>query len=174
MAPHARHTSSRRSAPRRTRRPPSPTPTSFFTPCPSSLHATHWQRWRLAAAALAAAALAAAALAAVAAAAVAAAAVAVPCAPPPRSPRSPAQVSHLIPPGVPVISLSKGIETSSLMLMAEVLEDCLGSERPLAFLSGPAFASEIAEGLVTAVTIASAHTTPERRTALRDALRDAF
>jgi len=42
------------------------------------------------------------------------------------------------------------------MLMAEVLEDCLGSERPLAFLSGPAFASEIAEGLVTAVTIASA------------------
>jgi len=67
-----------------------------------------------------------------------------------------AKVSHLIPPGVPVISLSKGIETSSLMLMAEVLEDCLGSERPLAFLSGPAFASEIAEGLVTAVTIASA------------------
>ncbi|EOD08321.1 hypothetical protein EMIHUDRAFT_53015, partial [Emiliania huxleyi CCMP1516] len=61
-----------------------------------------------------------------------------------------AKVSHLIPPGVPVISLSKGIETSSLMLMAEVLEDCLGSERPLAFLSGPAFASEIAEGLVTA------------------------
>jgi glycerol-3-phosphate dehydrogenase len=35
------------------------------------------------------------------------------------------------------------------------LEDCLGKDRPLAFLSGPAFASEIAEGLVTAVTIAS-------------------
>jgi len=65
------------------------------------------------------------------------------------------KVAHLIPEGVPIISLSKGIESSTLMLMAEVLEDCLGTDRPLAFLSGPAFASEIAEGLVTAVTIAS-------------------
>ena len=30
------------------------------------------------------------------------------------------KVAHLMPPGVPVISLSKGIETSTLMLMAEV------------------------------------------------------
>jgi NADPH-dependent 2,4-dienoyl-CoA reductase/sulfur reductase-like enzyme len=30
------------------------------------------------------------------------------------------KVAHLMPPGVPIISLSKGIETSTLMLMAEV------------------------------------------------------
>ena len=67
-----------------------------------------------------------------------------------------AKVAPLMPNGVPVISLSKGIETSTLMLMADVLVDCLGEDRPLAFLSGPAFAAEIAQGLVTAVTVASA------------------
>ena len=37
------------------------------------------------------------------------------------------------------------------------MHDCVGDggERPLAYLSGPAFAAEIAQGLVTAVTVAS-------------------
>ena len=58
-------------------------------------------------------------------------------------------------PEVPVICLTKGIETESLMMMSEVLEDVLGKERPMAYLSGPSFAMEIAQGLATAVTIAS-------------------
>lgn len=66
------------------------------------------------------------------------------------------KVAPLIPEGVPVISLSKGIETDTLYLMCDLLEDCLGDKHPLAFLSGPAFAKEIAEGLVTAVTVACA------------------
>ena len=37
------------------------------------------------------------------------------------------------------------------------MHDCVGDggDRPLAYLSGPAFAAEIAQGLVTAVTVAS-------------------
>ena len=64
-------------------------------------------------------------------------------------------IRHLMPPEVPVICLTKGIETESLMMMSEVLEDVLGKERPMAYLSGPSFAMEIAQGLATAVTIAS-------------------
>jgi len=65
------------------------------------------------------------------------------------------KVVDLMPDDLPVISLSKGIETSTLMLMNDVIVDCLGDHRPLAVLSGPAFAGEITEGKVTAVTIAS-------------------
>ena len=50
---------------------------------------------------------------------------------------------------------SKGIETSSLGFMADILRDCLGKERSYAFLSGPSFAREILEGVATAVVIAS-------------------
>eukprot|EP00308_Calcidiscus_leptoporus_P012392 CAMPEP_0119403512 /NCGR_PEP_ID=MMETSP1334-20130426/143420_1 /TAXON_ID=127549 /ORGANISM="Calcidiscus leptoporus, Strain RCC1130" /LENGTH=412 /DNA_ID=CAMNT_0007427459 /DNA_START=159 /DNA_END=1397 /DNA_ORIENTATION=+ len=63
-------------------------------------------------------------------------------------------VAHLMPADVPVVSLSKGIETSTLCLMCDVLAECLGEERPIAVLSGPAFAGEIAAGLATAVTVA--------------------
>ena len=45
-------------------------------------------------------------------------------------------VKDYIPPGTPILSVSKGIETSSLGFMADVLRDCLGESRPLAFLSG--------------------------------------
>jgi len=65
------------------------------------------------------------------------------------------KVAHLMPAETPVISLSKGIETNTLCLMSDVLQECLGEDRPFAFLSGPAFAGEIAQELVTAVTIAS-------------------
>ena len=65
------------------------------------------------------------------------------------------KVGPLMPAGVPVISLSKGFETSTLCLMSDVLTECLGADRPLAYLSGPSFAAEIVNGIVTAVTIAS-------------------
>jgi len=64
-------------------------------------------------------------------------------------------VKEYIPPGVPVMSVSKGIETRSLGFMRDILVDCLGTERSYAFLSGPSFAREICEGVVTAVVIAS-------------------
>lgn len=64
-------------------------------------------------------------------------------------------VKKYIPPGAPILSVSKGIETTSLGFMADLLKDVLGEDRPLAFLSGPSFAREIVEGVATAVVIAS-------------------
>lgn len=64
-------------------------------------------------------------------------------------------VKEYIPAGTPILSVSKGIETSSLGFMTDVLEDILGEDCPLAFLSGPSFAREIIEGVATAVVIAS-------------------
>eukprot|EP00636_Phaeomonas_parva_P008879 CAMPEP_0118855742 /NCGR_PEP_ID=MMETSP1163-20130328/3463_1 /TAXON_ID=124430 /ORGANISM="Phaeomonas parva, Strain CCMP2877" /LENGTH=415 /DNA_ID=CAMNT_0006788693 /DNA_START=271 /DNA_END=1518 /DNA_ORIENTATION=+ len=64
------------------------------------------------------------------------------------------EIAHLVPSGAPVLSTSKGIETSSLKLMTDILGETLGS-RSTAYLSGPSFAAEIAQGLATAVTIAS-------------------
>lgn len=65
------------------------------------------------------------------------------------------KVKKDVPPGVPVLSVSKGIETKSLGFMRDILVDCLGEDRSYAFLSGPSFAREICEGVVTAVVIAS-------------------
>ena len=64
-------------------------------------------------------------------------------------------VREYIPPNVPILSASKGIETSSLGFMADILRECLGEDRGYAFLSGPSFAREICEGVATAVVIAS-------------------
>ena len=64
-------------------------------------------------------------------------------------------VREYIPPNTPVLSGSKGIETSSLGFMADILKQSLGEERPYAFLSGPSFAREICEGVATAVVVAS-------------------
>lgn len=64
-------------------------------------------------------------------------------------------VSEYMPPTTPVLSASKGIETTSLGFMADILKECLGDERPYAFLSGPSFAREICEGVATAVVVAS-------------------
>lgn len=64
-------------------------------------------------------------------------------------------VRDYIPKGVPVLSASKGIETTSLGFMADILRESLGDERSYAFLSGPSFAREICEGVATAVVIAS-------------------
>lgn len=61
-----------------------------------------------------------------------------------------------VPPNAPVVSASKGIETSSLGFMADILSECLGTQRSYAFLSGPSFAREICEGAATAVVVASA------------------
>ncbi|MEQ9640337.1 MAG: NAD(P)H-dependent glycerol-3-phosphate dehydrogenase [Alphaproteobacteria bacterium] len=58
-------------------------------------------------------------------------------------------------PGTPVVICAKGIERGSYALMSEVLAEVL-PESPLAVLSGPTFAIEVAQGMPTAVTIACA------------------
>lgn len=55
----------------------------------------------------------------------------------------------------PIILCAKGIEQGSLKLMTEVAEETLPGQ-PIAVLSGPSFASEVARGLPTAVTLACA------------------
>jgi len=53
----------------------------------------------------------------------------------------------------PVILCAKGIETSSMYLMSEVAAEVCPSA-PIAILSGPTFAFEVARGLPTAITLA--------------------
>ncbi|MBU4434127.1 MAG: NAD(P)-dependent glycerol-3-phosphate dehydrogenase [Alphaproteobacteria bacterium] len=55
--------------------------------------------------------------------------------------------------GVPVVLCSKGVEQASLKLMTEVAAETL-PDTPLAVLSGPSFAGEVARSLPTAVTLA--------------------
>lgn len=62
-------------------------------------------------------------------------------------------VPHL-PAGTPVALCAKGVERETLKLMTEVAADCL-PESPMAVLSGPTFAKEVARGLPTAITLAS-------------------
>ncbi|MGC4251297.1 MAG: NAD(P)H-dependent glycerol-3-phosphate dehydrogenase [Sphingobium sp.] len=59
------------------------------------------------------------------------------------------------PAGVPLILCSKGIEAGSHLLMSEVAEQAQ-PRSPIAVLSGPTFASEVAKGLPTAITLACA------------------
>jgi glycerol-3-phosphate dehydrogenase (NAD(P)+) len=58
-------------------------------------------------------------------------------------------------PGTPVVSCSKGIERGSLALMPEVLAQTLPGS-PVAVLSGPSFAREIARELPCGVALACA------------------
>jgi glycerol-3-phosphate dehydrogenase (NAD(P)+) len=59
-----------------------------------------------------------------------------------------------LPHGLPLLLCAKGIETSSLKMMSEVVAEILPAS-PSAVLSGPTFAAEVARELPTAVTIAS-------------------
>ncbi|HMI19170.1 MAG TPA: NAD(P)H-dependent glycerol-3-phosphate dehydrogenase [Sphingomonas sp.] len=55
----------------------------------------------------------------------------------------------------PLILCSKGIEADTMALMSEAAADTC-PDAPIAVLSGPTFASEVAKGLPTAVTLACA------------------
>jgi len=56
-----------------------------------------------------------------------------------------------------IVSLSKGIEDGTLMLMSDLLKDVLPPKlhKNLCYLSGPSFAKEVAQKMPTAVVIAS-------------------
>lgn len=57
--------------------------------------------------------------------------------------------------GTPAAICAKGVELGSFRLMSEVAAEAL-PQSPLAVLSGPTFAHEVAKGLPTAVTLACA------------------
>lgn len=61
-------------------------------------------------------------------------------------------ISDLLPTQLPIVLASKGIERGSLMLMSEVVKSIL-PHNPVAILSGPNFADEVARGLPTATAI---------------------
>lgn len=63
-------------------------------------------------------------------------------------------LAPLIPPQIPVVICTKGIEEGSGALMSEVVAASL-PHAALAVLSGPTFAGEVARGLPTAVTLAA-------------------
>src|SRR3546814_633495 len=55
----------------------------------------------------------------------------------------------------PLILCSKGIEAGSMKLLTEVAAEAQ-PQAPIAVLSGPTFAHEVAQGLPTAITLAAA------------------
>jgi glycerol-3-phosphate dehydrogenase (NAD(P)+) len=60
-----------------------------------------------------------------------------------------------LPPGIPVVSCAKGIESGTCALMPEILSETLPGA-PVAVLAGPSFAREVAAGLPIGVTLACA------------------
>jgi glycerol-3-phosphate dehydrogenase (NAD(P)+) len=56
---------------------------------------------------------------------------------------------------VPVVVATKGIEEDTLLLPLEVASACLPPGQPVAAISGPSFAEEVARGVPTAVVIAA-------------------
>jgi glycerol-3-phosphate dehydrogenase (NAD(P)+) len=67
------------------------------------------------------------------------------------------QAAPYVPPHVPVVTVTKGIENETLRTMTEVLEDCLPEalHRYIAVLSGPSFAKEMVRRMPTVVTVAA-------------------
>ncbi len=59
-----------------------------------------------------------------------------------------------IPAGVPIVSITKGIEIGTLLRPTQIISETLGSDYPLVTLSGPNIADEIAAGLPATATVA--------------------
>lgn len=64
------------------------------------------------------------------------------------------QLDGNLAPGVPLVLCAKGIERGTGRLLSEIAAEML-PENPLAILSGPSFATDVARGLPTAVTVAA-------------------
>jgi glycerol-3-phosphate dehydrogenase (NAD(P)+) len=65
------------------------------------------------------------------------------------------ELSESLAPEAKVVVATKGIEEGSLALPLQVAGEELGEDRPLAVLSGPSFAQDLARGRPTVVAIAS-------------------
>lgn len=68
------------------------------------------------------------------------------------------QIKPYLQPGVGVAWATKGLEPGTGRLLSEVAKEILGPERPLAVLSGPTFAREMALGMPTAISISATDT----------------
>jgi len=64
---------------------------------------------------------------------------------------------YFIPPHVPIVSATKGIERGTQKRMSEIIAEVTGHSR-IAVLSGPSFAREVARGEPTLVVVAAAET----------------
>ena len=64
-------------------------------------------------------------------------------------------MQDLLPPDVPVVSVSKGLEAGTGHMMSEIIPSALGRRQPCAFLSGPSFAKEVMTQCPTGVVAAS-------------------
>ncbi|KAK4273783.1 hypothetical protein QN277_017114 [Acacia crassicarpa] len=65
-------------------------------------------------------------------------------------------VADFVDPGLPFISLSKGLELNTLRMMSQIIPQALKNPRqPFVALSGPSFASELMNQLPTAMVVAS-------------------
>lgn len=62
---------------------------------------------------------------------------------------------NLIPPDLPILSLSKGLEAHRCCMMTDIITSMLHPQQPVAVLSGPSFAVELMDGKPTAVVAAS-------------------
>ncbi len=69
------------------------------------------------------------------------------------------KLKDFCPAGLPVVSVAKGIEKGTLLRATQIVRDVLDgspdSSRPVATLSGPCIAPEVARGLPATVTVAS-------------------
>lgn len=65
----------------------------------------------------------------------------------------------LLQPSHRIIWATKGLEPKTGRLLRDVAEDILGSQYPLAVLSGPTFAKEMVAGLPTAISLSSTDNT---------------
>ena len=65
-----------------------------------------------------------------------------------------AEALPFLAPGAVLVSATKGLETDSLDRMSQVMAETAPGH-PIAVLSGPSFAAEVARGLPTAVVVAS-------------------
>lgn len=75
------------------------------------------------------------------------------------------EAAPLMPDAVPVVDLAKGIEKAGLKSMSHVIDEELGPRHPMAVLSGPSFAKDLAAAQPVGLTLAS------RSRALRDRLQ---
>jgi glycerol-3-phosphate dehydrogenase (NAD(P)+) len=65
------------------------------------------------------------------------------------------RLSNHIPIGLPVVSVTKGIENETLSRPSEVIANVVGAAIPLAVLSGPTIADELARHLPASASVAS-------------------
>lgn len=65
------------------------------------------------------------------------------------------EAAPLIPPSMPIVSATKGLEDQTLIRMSEVIASVVRYPQRIAVLSGPTFAREVASGEPAAVVIAA-------------------